>query len=192
VPNPDLRTILRGTWLAMSAGLPQAIQFVTTNGFTSPSAKAAGLSQVAVWQLMSGNTAAAIKSAAAARQLDPRPVSLGAAAGLVANGALSAEQWRNEVNASGFGGDAHERQALLGYGFFLNRHFAEAALVWKEILDASGNTDLHARAMLASSLFQRGDQAAARAIVVEPFVPDFGDLYAAVSFNEMRRVLKMR
>jgi len=191
VANPDVKNILQGTWLAISKSIPDAIHSIETSTFVSPQAKAAGLSQIAVWQLLSGSPIDAKKSAAEARQLDARLVSFGAAAVLLTDGDGSVDDWRNEVNASAFAADAQAKQLLLGYGFFLNRRYAEAALVWKEILDSSGGADLHARTMLASSLAQTGNTAARAAIVVEPFVPDFGDLYAAISFNQMKRLLEM-
>ncbi len=76
------------------------------------------------------------------------------------------------------------------YALFLNRSYKEAAQAWAAIDKQSGHADLRARAMLAGSLSLAGNAAAARQVPVQPFVPDLNDAYAAVSFRELRRLLK--
>jgi hypothetical protein len=44
--------------------------------------------------------------------------------------------------------------------------------------------------MLASSLDRAGKLDEARRVRVQPFVPEFGDIYAPISFSEMRRMMK--
>ena len=91
----------------------------------------------------------------------------------------------------GIFGSVNQQQKLLalGYGFFLGHHYQEAAQTWNDLLKQSGGADLRARTMLAASLAQQANADEARHIQVQPFVPDFGDLYASVSFFEMNRVL---
>jgi hypothetical protein len=108
----------------------------------------------------------------------------------VTRGDAPAAEWRDQVSALGLRGEP--AQIVLGYGFFLNRHYAEAAEVWQQILQRSGGADLRARAMLAASLEHEGRAADARTILVQSFVPDFNDLYAAVPFKEMRRLLQLQ
>ncbi|MGA8030162.1 MAG: hypothetical protein WB992_23700, partial [Bryobacteraceae bacterium] len=82
-------------------------------------------------------------------------------------------------------------EAPPGYSLFLNGHYSEAAEVWRTVVHRSGGTDLPGRAMLAASLDRAGKTDEARKILVEPFIPPLGDLYAAIAFNEMRRMLKV-
>ncbi len=76
------------------------------------------------------------------------------------------------------------------YALFLNRSYKEAAQAWAAIDRQSGHADLRARAMLAASLSLAGNVAAARQVPVQPFVPDLNDAFAAVSFRELRQLLK--
>ena len=46
--------------------------------------------------------------------------------------------------------------------------------------------------MLAGSLDRSGNSQGAKKVLVQPFVPEFGDLFAAVSFGEMRRLLNLQ
>ena len=75
-----------------------------------------------------------------------------------------------------------------GYRAFLERRFPEAIGFWQNIVQQTSGTDLRARAMLAASLEGAGQR---RQLEVLPYLPDFGDPYASVAFNEMRRLLKM-
>jgi hypothetical protein len=78
---------------------------------------------------------------------------------------------------------------LRAYGLFLYGFYNRAAESWKAIADASGDTDLRARAMLAASLRLAGKPQEARKILVQPFVPDLSGYYAAVSFAQLRSLL---
>src|SRR5439155_1393613 len=126
-------------------------------------------SQIAVLELMQGDAAAAKRSGALAAQLDKRPASFAAVTLLVTRGDAPAAEWRDQVSALGLPGEPE--QIVLGYGFFLNRHYAEAAEVWQQILQRSGGADLRARAMLAASREHEGRAADAKKILVQPFVP---------------------
>jgi cytochrome c-type biogenesis protein CcmH/NrfG len=75
-----------------------------------------------------------------------------------------------------------------GYRAFLEHRFPEAIGFWQNIVQQTSGTDLRARAMLAASRESAGEP---RRVDVLPYLPDFGDPYASVAFNEMRRLLKM-
>lgn len=198
-PNDPLTPLFRAEWLAASGRAVKAIDSLQGANFSKPNLnnpnlnnpglRSLALSQMAVWQLMQGDLAGAKRSAASASQIDKRPASFAALVLLLTRGDAPAARWREQVNA--FAASDQVRQTVLGYGYFLNRHYAEAAQVWQQILDRSGGGDLRARAMLAGSLEGAGRAAEAQKILVEPFVPDFGDLYAAVSFDQMHRLLSV-
>ncbi len=75
-----------------------------------------------------------------------------------------------------------------GYRAFLEGRFPEAIGFWQAVVQQTAGTDLRARAMLAASLERAGQKPQ---VDVLPYLPDFGDPYASVAFNEMRRLLKM-
>ena len=184
VPD-EVKQEYRAAWLALTGRLDQAIE--TMRGFSDP---AAALVQIAIWQLMQGDFANAKKNASlAAMQPAKGNNSLVTVAALLSEGDQPPEQWREKVNVSALNDPS--KQALLGYGFFLYAHYSQAADVWRKLLDESGGADLRARAMLASSLNHAGRGSEARNILVQPFVPEFRDLYAAIAFREMRRLLKL-
>ncbi len=177
---PDVKQAYHATWLALSGQTGKAIDAI--QGFDN---RPVALIQTAMWQLMEKDFAAAKKSATLAAGL---PSSFAALSRLLARGDEPVDRWRDEVNSSALSGS--DKQILLGYGFFLYGHYPEAVQIWQESLKNSGGTDLRARAMLASSLDRAGRADEARKILVQPFIPQFGDLYAAVSFGEMRRQLR--
>ena len=191
VANPDLKTLFRDTWLAVSGQSGKAIAGVQTSTFENPMLRSIALSQLAMWQLMGKDAAGARKSATEAVRLDPRSVSFAAAAMLVTEGGRSVNEWRQMVDVSPIASDQQAKESVLGYGFFLNGRYSEAAQVWQQALDRSGGADLRARTMLAASFDRAGKRDDPRKVLVEPFVPEFGDLYAAVSFAEMRRLLQL-
>ena len=190
-PTDPLAILLRGTWLALGGQLNGAIALLQSANVTDPNVRAAFLSQIAIWQLATGNWTDARKSvqqsAAANRQ---SPLMLFAA--LLASADSDPETWRKSIEASPIAANASIKQAVLGYGFFLGKHYSEAADSWTKAVNASGGTDLRARAMLAASLDRAGRSADAKNVLVEPFVPEFTDLYAAISFGEMRRLLGLQ
>jgi tetratricopeptide (TPR) repeat protein len=189
-PNDRLAPIFRATWLAISGRAAKAIDGLQSANFDDPALRSLAESQIAILQLMVGDSAAAKRSAGLAAQLDKRPLSFGAVTLLITHGGDSAASWRDQVSALGL--REQPAQIVLGYGFFLNHHYDEAAGIWQQILLRSGGADLPARAMLSASLERQGRAADARNVLVQPFVPDFNDLYAAVPFNEMRRLLNLQ
>jgi hypothetical protein len=75
-----------------------------------------------------------------------------------------------------------------GYQAFLQRRYPEAVGFWQAVVQQTAGMDLRSRAMLAASLEGAGQP---RQMEVLPYLPDMNDPYAAVAFNEMRRILKM-
>jgi Flp pilus assembly protein TadD len=189
VANPDARMLYRAVWLKLSGQSEKAAQLLNNANFTQPQIHAFALSELAVWQMMSNNFRAARQSATNAQQLDPRPGSFGAVVALLAAADGPAEPFKELVDNSFLAGNEPAKNSVLGYGFFLGGHFADAAQCWQNLLQQSGGVDLRARAMLAASLIHQGKTDQGRQIKVEPFAPDFSDLYAAVSFLEMNRDL---
>ncbi len=80
------------------------------------------------------------------------------------------------------------RRLTPGYRAFLERRFPEAISFWQSVVEQTAGTDLRARAMLAASREGAGQPPQ---LEVLPYLPDLGDPYASVAFNEMRRLLKM-
>lgn len=187
--NDPFSTLFRATWLAISGRTTKAVDSVEAAKFTDSGLGSLALSEAAMWQLMAGDRAAATRTATEAFRLDARPASFAAVALLVTRANEPAAQWRAQVSASAL--NEQTRQTVLAYGFFLNHDYTEAAQMWQQIVASSGGVELRARAMLAASLADAGRAADAQKVLVEPFVPDFGDLYAAISFNEMRKFLKL-
>jgi hypothetical protein len=144
------------------------------------------VAEISIWQLMSGDPAAAKKTVLSTQE--SRPDAFLAAAVLFARADEPADKWRAEVLSSPF--DENSKQTLLGYGFFLHGRYADSVPVWRGILNRSGDTDLHARVMLASSLRHNSQQDEARKIRVQPFFPDLGDPYAAIPFRELTGMLR--
>ncbi len=177
VANPALKTFLEASWQASTGHLDQAIQQLGGTHFSDPRLSLLARNQVILWQIM------------AKRSGDAKVMAAGGAgplAMLLASGAPSAEAWRSKVESFP---DESAKNTLRAYGLFLYGFYEQAAESWKAIEDASGGTDLRARAMLAASLRLAGKTEEARKILVQPFIPDFSDYYAAVSFTQLRLLL---
>jgi len=186
--NPELKTLFRANWLAISGNVNQAVDIIKHADFSDPTARSAALVQVAFWQAMGHDFTGAKNSAARARKLTTSSGSLALVAQLLTQADKPPAEWRRQIAAAAL--NTSSEQILLGYGFFLYGHYSDSASVWQQILNQSGDTDLRARAMLASSLDHAGRADEARRIRVQPFVPEFGDIYAPISFNEMRRLIR--
>lgn len=184
-PNDPVTLLLRASWLAIGGQLNGAIALLESANTNDPGFRSAAMRQMAVWQLYTGNKAAGTSAVGSAP-----PASISAL--LAPTGHESPEQWQTRVAASSFGANEPVKDSILGFGFFLHADYAEAVPVWKRIVSRSGDSDLHARAMLAGSLDRAGQRDEARKVVVEPFLPELSDLYAAISFGEMRRMLGLK
>ncbi len=188
VSNVDVKALFHASWLALSGERQKAIDYLKTWNAADVNLRTIAWSDIAVWQAMGNDFADAKKSAGLAVQQAKRPTAFATIAMLIAQCDEAPDRWKQQVNAAV--PDGEQRQLALGYGLFLGGHYPEAAEVWRKTLENSGGADLRARAMLASSLDHAGNSAEARKILVEPFVPDFGDLYGAISFAEMRRLIQ--
>ncbi len=186
--SAELKALFEANWLAIAGQIPKAIETVEGATFTSRVVQSAGLVQIALWQAMTHDFAAAKKNAARAYQLNNTRGSLAAIAQLLTQAEQPVAEWRRKVESASL--DTVSARTLLGYGFFLYGRYPDSAEVWRQILTQSGDTDLHARAMLAASLDRAGRTDEARKIRVQPFIPEFGDIYAPISFNEMRRLIQ--
>ena len=179
--NDPVVPLLRASWLAISGRTARGIELAGSTTSSDPRLRSIGLSQMAIWQFMSGDGAGARRSAAGAVQLDPRPDAFAAIAAATIGEAAPNASWSAQV-----------KQAVAGYSLFLSGRYGEAAQVWGRVLTQSGGTDVRARAMFAGALERAGQPGDAAKVPVEPFVPDLGDLYAAVSFGEMHRLIGVR
>jgi Flp pilus assembly protein TadD len=131
--------------------------------------------------------AGAQKTVAMLSQAGSQAATLVGVASLLADKTSSAADWQKKVEAAAL--PQGVREPILAYGFFLRGNYAEAVTAWQRVDDTSHGMDLHARAMLASSLDHLGKQTEAQRIAVLPFAAEFSDLYSAISFTEMRRML---
>jgi cytochrome c-type biogenesis protein CcmH/NrfG len=187
VTNTDLRPVLRATWQAATDERPKAIAAMESAQFSNKNIQTLALSAAAVWRLVDKDYAGAQKTAARA---NATPSSFSTIASLLAGSHGPPAEWRKIVEAVP-GANEQTKRPLLAYGFFLGGHYAEAAQVWQDVVNASGGTDARANAMLASALDRAGKTAEARKIQVRPFVLELSDLYGAISFTEMRRMLRL-
>jgi tetratricopeptide (TPR) repeat protein len=186
--SADLKTLYQANWLAISGQFDKAIETIRSATFANAPAHSAGLLQVAIWQSMMHDFAAAGKSAGQAILLSGNRGVPAVIAHLLTQAAEPAAQWQREVQMASL--DPSVSQTLLGYGFFLYGRYPEAVEVWQRTVNQSGDTNLPARAMLASSLERAGRTGDARNVRVQPFLPELGDIYAPVAFNEMRRIIR--
>lgn len=186
--SSDLKTLYLANWLATAGQLNKAIETIRSATFANTPAHSAGLVQVAIWESMTQNFAAAGKSAGQAILLSGNRGALAMIARLLTKASEPAAEWRREVQAAPL--DPSVAQTLLGYGFFLYGRYPQAVEVWQQTVNQSGDTNLPARAMLASSLERAGRTRDAHDVRVQPFLPELGDIYASVAFNEMRRLLR--
>ncbi len=172
-------------WFAITQSPARAADFLAQSKFSSPDIQSVAESQSAIYALMDGNTAAAKASASAALRYAAAPVAKTFA--LVA--ALTA---RGDVKAAPL--EPGAKNLILAYGLFFQKQYAESAELWKAIVKESGDTDLRSRAMLASALNHAGQAQEAETVRVQPFVPNLtgADEFAAVSFQEMRKLLKLQ
>ncbi len=176
VTNPAARIFLQAFWQAFTGHLDDAIRELGTAQFNDRRLSVLARSQVVLWQIMAKRP-----DQAKATATDAGPI-----AGLLATGATSAEAWTAKTDAIS---DENAKNTLRAYGLFLYGFYAQAAVAWSAIEQHSGGTDLRARAMLAASLRLAGKTEQANKILVQPFVPDFSDYYAAVSFIQLRSLL---
>jgi Flp pilus assembly protein TadD len=193
VPNPDVQILVRTFWLGVSGDRQKAIQVLETAAFSNPSLQASAMGEAAVWRMIGKDYAGAKKDAARAAAPvagQPAAAPFGEVVALLTDGGRSASEWRAKVDAAGIAPEAKE--TVLGYGYFLHGYYVEASTIWRTIVNRTEGADLRARTMLAASLERAGKKSEARQVAVQPFLPEFGDLYGVISFDEMRRILGLR
>ena len=162
VPNPDYQALLRATWCELSGDRTKALALAENTKFSKPELRGMALSEAAVWRLMAKDFAGARKTAEMGMQSDNHPTALTTVSSLLVSGDLSADEWRQKVEASPM--NLPMKQTILAYGFFLNGHYPEAATEWRKAYEATDGADLKVRAMLAASLDKAGNAAEAQKI----------------------------
>jgi len=188
LPRDEFKTFVRAAWAVESGERQKGIDLVLGATFKDSGFAALALGEASIWQMMGGDYAGAQKTIQKLSQaLNGQPSPLPILLGLLADKTSSAGDWEKKMQAAGMPDSMKE--FALGYGFFLRGNNAEAAAVWQRIADMSHGADLHARAMLASSLDRAGKKAEAKRIQVLPFSPEATDLYSGISFAEMGRML---
>ena len=186
-PGDTVTPLLRAGWIAIAGEDAKAIGSLESVQFQDENLRSIALAQLTIWQLAAKDFAGAKKNAALGMRQNTRN-SFATVAMLLSEGDLPPAEWRDRVNASPLNDQA--KQAILGYGFFLYGRYSEAAQIWQMVLRQSGASDLPARTMLAASLDRESKIAESRRILVQPFIPELGDLYASISFGEMRRLIR--
>ena len=186
IQNEELKPMLRAAWDVMAGDRQKGVDLVLSAPFKTPNIRAIALSEATVWQLMGQDYAGAEKTAGLLTQSAGPSIALPQVAILISDKSTPSVEWQAKVQSVGLP-DAI-KQPILAYGFFLRGNYDDAAKIWQQVNDANHGSDLHARAMLASSL-DRAGKPAGKKIAVLPFTPEFADLYSAVSFTEMRRML---
>ena len=187
VQNEEVRPLLRAAWQVMSGDRQKGIDLALTTQFSHPDLHSLALSEVTMWQLMGGDFAGAQKTVSTLSQMAGPGVELPVITGLFADKTSTVAEWQQKVQSMPVA-DAI-KVPILAYGLFLRGNFDDAVKVWQKVSDDTHGTDLHARAMLASALDHSGKKSDAQRINVLPFTPEFTDLYSAISFTEMRRML---
>lgn len=186
VQNEELRPLLHGAWDTLSGDRQKGIDLVLNTKFKSPNLEAIALGEATVWQLMGGDFDGAKKTVGLLAQAGGQTKELPEIVALLDDKTTPIADWQNKVNA--LGAPENIKQPILAYGLFLRGNYDDAAKIWQKVNDATHGQDLHARVMLASSLDRAGKSAGTH-IAVLPFTPEFADLYSAVSFAELRRLL---
>lgn len=187
VQNQEIRPVLRAAWQVMSGDRQKGIDTALNTKFSQPNVHALALGAATMWQLMGGDFSNAKKNLAPLSQAGGPGLELSTLAGLLADNTSSPADWQQKVQSLPM--PAAVREPMLAYGFFLRGNYDESVKAWQRVSDNTHGADLHARAMLASSLDHLGKKADAQRINVIPFTPEFADLYSAISFTEMRRLL---
>jgi hypothetical protein len=135
---------------------------------------------------MGGDIASAQKTAILLNQPGGPTGTLPQVVALLVDKTAPPADWQKKVQSAGLPENAI--RPVLAYGFFLRGNYDEAAKIWQQVNDASHGADLQARVMLTASLDRAGNSASSK-VALMPFAPEFADLYAAVSFTELRRLL---
>ncbi|MBV9265273.1 MAG: tetratricopeptide repeat protein, partial [Acidobacteriaceae bacterium] len=123
--------LLRANWLSVSEPLTQATSWLAGQKLPTPELQSLALSQLAIWEISEGRVEDARKNVETAAQRGASPLSKMYA--LAAGWTVSATRAISTAQL-----DDNTRSALSAYGLFLNRHYAEAAEVWRKLDQQSG------------------------------------------------------
>jgi tetratricopeptide (TPR) repeat protein len=188
--NDPFAAISHAVWLSVEGQREKAIAELGKQQFSQADVRSLALSQIAIWKLAGkdltgGRQAAAQAAPLAAAQV---PKVFATMASLIAEGDSPVPAWRQKVQASSL--DAGAKQFVLGYGFFVFGHYAEAADVWRGLVKQTNGADGRAKVMLAASLEAAGKTSEAKAVNVALFFPNLtgGDPFASINFDQMLRV----
>jgi tetratricopeptide (TPR) repeat protein len=132
-------------WLYRTGRSADAMALLRRETQSESTAKPLAYSQLAVWDLLTGDRAAAARDAAAAGNPQSAPVFL---ANFCAMPTASKEEWQARAEKMLPGEGANNLRLLaVGYALILDGKAAEAIAVWNEILDKSPGTDFFVRAV---------------------------------------------
>ncbi len=188
LPKDEFKTFVRAAWAVESGDRQKGIDLVLGAKFQDANFQALALGEASIWQMMGGDYAGAQKTIVTlTKTLGAQPSPLPVLLALLADKSSPAADWQKKVLSVGMPDSM--KDFSLAYGYFLRGDYSEAAKAWQQLVDVSHGADLHARAMLASSLDHAGNKSEAGKIQVLPFSPEATDLYSAISFAEMRRML---
>lgn len=187
VKSDELKPLLRAVWDVMSGDRQQGIDLALNTKFDTPRIRSLALTDAVIWQAMGGDFANAQKTVALISAIPGQTETVPQVAALLSDKATPTAEWQNKVQAVSL--PAPVKQPILAYGLFLRGNYDDAVKAWQQVDNQSHGEDLPARAMLASSLDHAGRKADAAKIAVIPFTPELADLYAAISFTEMRRMI---
>jgi tetratricopeptide (TPR) repeat protein len=134
-------------WLYRTGRSADAIALLRGETQSGSTAKPLVYSQLAIWDLLAGDRAAAARDAAAAGNPQSVPVFL---AQFCAISPASKEEWQARAEKMLPGEGANNLRLLaVGYALILDGKAAEAIPMWKEIVDKSPGTDFFVQAVLA-------------------------------------------
>ena len=145
--NPGL-VLLQADWLYRTGRKDEAVKLLrdsTTEG-SNPVVKANAYSQLAVWDLVAGNRAAAAKDSVAAGQ-PTTPVAV--IIRIATMPSASASEWASRVNSMLAAPNlAGIRRLALGYALILDGKTAASIPVWEEVARTSAATDFALQSMV--------------------------------------------
>ena len=134
-------------WLYRTGRAVDAVGLLRAQAQSGSAVAPLAWSQLAIWDLLAGDRAAAARDSASAGTPQSLPVLLARFCSLPA---ASADQWRERAETMIQGnGAANLRVLALGYALVLDGKSAEAIPVWEEIVDKSPATDFFLRGVLA-------------------------------------------
>lgn len=138
----DLRDLTQADWLYRT-GRPKEGIALLRKAPASPTLA----SQLAIWDLIAGDRAAAVKEMSSVKQISSGAILI---AKFVSLPSASADEWRNRADQLIRGnGSETLRQPALGYALILDGKKTAAIEVWEKIVENTPATDFFSRAVLA-------------------------------------------